>query len=260
MEKVNWYGAYTLAKREIKRFLRVYHQTIISPIVSALIFLAIFTLAHKSSQSGAESLIGGVQFTNFMGYGLIIMTIAQNAFANSSSSFIMSKVIGYITDILIPPLGAIEIITAFTIGAILRGIMVGIGVSVALLPFIDYTLYHPFLMVFYLLFSCSLLGQFGILTGLIANSFDQNAAIYSYIITPLSFLSGTFYSFKNLPLIFQQVNQLNPFFYIIDGFRYCLTNQGDSNITIGITFLSLANILIFLLLVRLINRGWRLKN
>ena len=256
MEKINWYGAYTLTEREVRRFMRVYNQTILTPVVSALIFLAVFVLAIGANRPNVH----GIPFINFMGYGLIIMSIIQNAFANSSSSFIMSKILGYISDILTPPLGSTEIIIAFTIGATLRGILVGIAVTLALAPFIDYSLAHPFLLIFYVLASCTLLGKLGILSGLIANSFDQHSAITSYLITPLSFLSGTFYSVKALPLIFQQINMLNPFFYMVDGFRYCLTDRSDGNIMAGMIFLVVANITLYILLSKLVDKGWRIKS
>jgi ABC-2 type transport system permease protein len=256
MEKINWYGAYTLSVREVKRFLRVYNQTIVTPVIQALVFLAVFVLAIGSNKAN----INGVKFINFMGYGLIAMSIIQNAFSNSSSSFIMSKIIGYISDILTPPLGSAEIIFAFTIGAVLRGLLVGIAVALALSPFIDYTLYHPFLLIFYLLSSCTILGKLGILSGLIANTFDQHSAITSYLITPLSFLSGTFYSVKDLPEFFQYVNSVNPFFYIIDGFRYCITDKADGSILTGVIFLMLSNMILYFFLDRLLSSGWRIKS
>lgn len=256
MEPINWYGTYSLTLREVKRFIRVYNQTLITPAVSALIFLAVFALAVGAKRHE----INGIKFINFMGYGLIIMSIVQNSFGNSSSSLIMSKIIGYISDILTPPLGSKEIIIAFTLGAVLRGLMVGIIVTISLIPFVEFTLYHPLLLAFYILASCTLLGKLGILSGMIANSFDQHSAITSYLITPLSFLSGTFYSVKDLPKILQQINFLNPFFYMIDGFRYCLTNKADGNIIVGICFLVISNIIIYLMLEKLIDKGWRIKN
>ncbi len=256
MEPINWYGAYSLTLREVKRFIRVYNQTLITPAISALIFLAVFALAVGDRKHD----INGVKFINFMGYGLIIMSIVQNSFGNSSSSLIMSKIIGYISDILTPPLGSKEIIIAFTLGAVLRGLMVGIIVTISLIPFVEFTLYHPLLLAFYTLASCTLLGKLGILSGMIANSFDQHSAITSYLITPLSFLSGTFYSVKDLPQILQQINLLNPFFYMIDGFRYCLTNQADGNIIVGICFLVISNIVMYFTLENLIDKGWRIKN
>ena len=256
MEPINWYGTYSLTLREVKRFIRVYNQTLITPAISALIFLAVFALAVGAKRHE----INGIKFINFMGYGLIIMSIVQNAFGNSSSSLIMSKIIGYISDILTPPLGSKEIIIAFTIGAVLRGLIVGIIVTISLIPFVEFNLYHPLLLAFYILASCTLLGKLGILSGMIANSFDQHSAITSYLITPLSFLSGTFYSVKDLPQILQQINFFNPFFYMIDGFRYCLTNKADGNIMVGICFLVISNIIIYLMLEKLIDKGWRIKN
>ncbi len=255
MEDINWYGTYSLTLREVKRFLRVYNQTLITPAVSALIFLAVFALAVGSQRHE----INGIKFINFMGYGLIIMSIVQNAFGNSSSSLIMSKIIGYISDILTPPLGSKEIIIAFTLGAVLRGLMVGIIVTISLIPFVKFTVYYPLLLAFYTIASCTLLGKLGILSGMIANSFDQHSAITSYLITPLSFLSGTFYSVKDLPQILQQINLLNPFFYMIDGFRFCLTNKADGNIILGIMFLITSNIVMYLVLEKLIDKGWRIK-
>ncbi len=255
MEPVNWYGAYTLATREIKRFLRVYNQTLLTPAVSALMFLSLFTLAVGSRRHE----VNGIKFIDFMGYGLIVMSIVQNSFANSSSSFIMSKIIGYISDILTPPLGSKEIILAFTMGSVLRGLMVGIIVAIALSPFVALTLYHPFLLIFYLLASCTLLGKLGILSGLIANSFDQHSAVTNYIIMPLSFLSGTFYSVKDLPPLLQHINILNPFFYMIDGFRYCITDKADGNIFIGMSFLFAGNIIVYFVLKKILDSGWRIK-
>lgn len=255
-ESINWYGTYNLALHEIKRFLRVYNQTIIAPAISALIFLSVFVLALDSSASS----INNIKFINFMGYGLIIMSIVQNAFANTSSSLIMSKVIGYISDVIVVPLSGIEIVIAYLMGALVRGIAVGLSVFVCLLPFVEFTCYHPILLIFFTVFSCLLLGSLGILSGIIANGFDQNAAITSYVIAPLSFLSGTFYSVKRLPHIFQIFNKYNPFFYMIDGFRYSLTNHADSNIIVGVIFLITINIILFIVTSSLISAGWRIKN
>ena len=256
MENINWYGAYCLTLREVKRFLKVYNQTIFTPVVSALIFLTVFVLAIGTRRSD----IAGIGFINFMGYGLIAMGIIQNAFANSSSSLIMSKMLGYISDILVPPLGGVEIVIALTIGSIVRGMSVGAVIAIALLPFVDYNLVHPLLLLFYALTSCSFLGIVGIFSGLVANSFDQHSAITSYLITPLSFLSGTFYSVQTLPIIFQYINLLNPFFYIIDGFRYCFTGHADGSIAVGVSFLIVSNIILYFIIVRLLDSGWRIKS
>lgn len=252
----NYYGTYMLTLREVRRFLKVYHQTLIAPAVSAMIFLAVFLL----SSNHPDHMIGNVKFLNFMGYGLLIMTVVQNAFANTLSSLIMSKVIGYINDILMPPFSGLEIVTAYIIGAVLRGLASGLVLLIFLLPFIDINIEHPLLLIFFTLGAASLLGQLGILAGIMANTFDQSSAITSYLITPLSFLSGTFYSVKKLPEFLQSVNLFNPFFYMIDGFRYSLTDYADGNIAIGIVMILATNIALFVLLVRLFNIGWRIKS
>lgn len=253
---INWYGTYILTTREIKRFFEVYNQTIIAPVLSAMIFLAVFILALGKSVHN----INGIKFINFMGYGLIIMTIVQNAFANSSSSIIMSKILGYISDLLVTPFSGLELVIAYSLGSLVRGIVVGLAVSICLIPFVDFVFYHPKLLVFFVVSSCLFLGQLGILTGVISKSFDQNAAVTSYIVSPLSFLSGTFYSVEHLPEIFRLINHFNPFFYIIDGFRYCLTNHADGSITAGIITLVSANIVLFFLLSYLLTVGWRIRD
>ncbi len=255
MNMFNYYGTYMLTLREVKRFLKVYHQTLIAPAVSAMIFLAVFML----SSSHPDHMIGGVKFLNFMGYGLLIMTIVQNSFANALSSLIMSKVIGYINDILMPPFSGLEIVISYTVGAIIRGLLSGFVLLLFLFPFIEINIEHPLLLIFFTVASAAMLGQIGIFAGMMANTFDQSAAITSYLITPLSFLSGTFYSVKKLPLFLQTLNCFNPFFYMIDGFRYSLTNYADGNIMIGIGMIVCTNVLLFTLLVHLFNIGWRIK-
>ena len=253
---MNLYGFYTLYLKETKRFLKVYHQTILTPCISALILLAVFILASDNQ----HRTIYNVPFKDFIGYGLIIMAITQNAFANTSSSFIMSKVIGYLTDLLIPPLRGFDIVSAYTLGALTRGIMVGITLTVFLSPFIAFRLYNPLLLIFFTLASACLLGLLGILTGLISDTFEQTGVITNYVINPLSFLSGTFYSVDKLPGFFKMVNNFNPFFYMIDGFRYSIIGHADSNIAVGVGFLSITNIVLFIVLAKLIDSGWRIKN
>ena len=252
----NFYGGRMLAKREIHRFLKVYHQTIISPIISALIFLSVFTLAIGEHQAN----INGIPFINFMGYGLIIMTILQTAFANSASSLAMSKIIGYVNDILMPPFSPNEIIFAYCAGSIARGLSVGLLLSLTLCPFIDYTIHSWGYLIFFSLSAVLMLALLGMFTGIYSETFDQMSAITNYLITPLSFLSGTFYSVKRLPEELQIFNQINPFFYIIDGFRYGLTGVTDGNIFAGVLIVTIVNIALLALIRHLITIGWRLKN
>lgn len=253
---MNLYGLYILYLKEIKRFLKVYNQTIITPAISSLLLLAVLVLAANHTNAKVK----GIDFEYFIGCGLIIMSVLQNSFANSSSSIIMAKVIGYITDLLIPPFQGFEIVTAYTLGSITRGILVGCMVAACLHPFIEFHIHHLGCLIFFTLAASMLMGLIGILTGLIADTFDQNTAMTNYVISPLSFLSGTFYSIEKLPHFFQIFNLFNPFFYMIDGFRYSLTGVHDSNIQVGAAILIFFNTFLFLLLKHLINIGWKLKN
>ncbi len=253
LEKFNWYGMYNLSLREIKRFLRVYHQTVIGPVVSAILFLLIFSFAMKKNLNSKESL-------SFIGYGIIIMSIIQNAFANSSSSLIMFKVLGYIIDILIPPLGGVEIILAFIIGSVVRSVIVGISVGIALSMFIDFQLHSIGCLVCFTILGSVFLAQLGILSGIVSKSFEQNTAFTNYVVMPLSFLSGTFYSVKNLAPAFQKFNLVNPFFYIIDGFRFSFMNHHETNLIVGGIYLVTLNILFFGVLKYIFATGWRIKD
>lgn len=252
----NYYGAYSLYLRETKRFLKVYNQTLLAPGINALIFLTIFKLALGEYKAD----IGGISFMTFMGTGLVIMSITQNAFANTSSSMVMMKVLGYITDILMPPLSSRAIIIALSCGALTRGVLVGIVVSIFLVPFVNFGLHSILLLCYFVITASLLMAMLGILTGIATNTFDQNASVNSYVITPLSFLSGTFYSVEKLPDVLQMINIINPFYYIIDGFRFSLTGVAMTNINHGIIFLLASNILLFLFLTYLFDKGWRIKS
>lgn len=253
---INWFGAFTLLKKESWRFLKVYHQTLFSPVINIVLFLAVFSL----SVGGAIKEIEGVPFAVFMSAGLIMMASMQNAFANSSSSFVMGKVLGHFIDYLIPPLGAFEIVFAFTVGAILRGICVAIISFLTILIFVDLSFYSVPYALFYIIFSCMFLGLLGIFCGVISESFDHMSAMTSYLITPLTFLSGTFYSTNALPEFWRNISHYNPFFYMIDGFRYSITGHNDGSLAFGATYILLLNLALFALLIFLIKRGYRIKS
>lgn len=252
---INWIGLQTLYIKEVRRFLKVYNQTLLAPMVTAMLFLAVFSLALGDRVKD----VGGVPFSQFMAAGLIMMTVVQNAFANTSSSLTMGKVLGVIIDVLMPPLSAGEITFAYVMGGITRGIMSGAMVALAVSFFVPLEIYDLGLFIFYLFFASAMLALLGVLGGIFADSFDQMSAITSYIITPLAFLSGTFYSVKNLPEFWQQVNIFNPFFYMIDGFRYSMTGYSDGNITTGIVVLLSTDIILYIIAQRLIHKGFRLK-
>ncbi len=253
---INWFGASTLLKKEVWRFLKVYHQTLLSPVVNIILFLAVFSL----SVGNHISEISGVPFAVFMAAGLIMMAAMQNAFANSSSSFVMGKVMGHIIDYLIPPLGAFELLFAFTLGAVLRGICVGIVAFSTILIFVPLTFYSIPHAIFYLVFACMFLGLLGVLCGVVCETFDHMSAMTSYVITPLTFLSGTFYSTNSLPEFWRGVSHFNPFFYMIDGFRYGLTGHSDGNLLTGIIYIITINLALAIVIYQMIKRGYRIKN
>lgn len=252
---MNTIGTLTLCKKEIWRFLKVWNQTIVAPVITTLLFLAILTLAL----GGGERIVEGLRFDQFIAPGLIMMAIVQNAFANTSSSLILSKIQGVIIDILMPPLKGYEITLAMIAGGVTRGLMVGITVMIATYMFVPFSLEHAGLAMLYAVLACLMMSLLGILAGVWSQSFDQLSAITNYIITPLAFLSGTFYSIKQLPEFWYKLCHFNPFFYMIDGFRYAFIGVSDAPIIVGITVLSVTNILLWTAIQTGITRGWRLK-
>lgn len=253
---INWFGAWTLFKKESWRFLKVYHQTLFSPVVNVILLLAIFSLSLGKNVLH----VGEVPFPVFMSAGLIMMASMQNAFANSSSSFVMGKVLGNIIDYLIPPLGAFEILFSMVMASILRGLIVGLICYLVILFFVDISFFHPIYALFTIIMACMFLGLLGMLCGVVSESFDHMSAITSYLITPLTFLSGTFYSTNALPAFWQKVAHANPFFYMIDGFRYGITGYHDGDLTIGIIYMILINSFLWVILYRMIDKGYRIKS
>jgi ABC-2 type transport system permease protein len=256
MMDINWLGLATLYKREVWRFFKVMNQTVLAPVITTLLFLAILTL---SLGGRADRLIDGVPYTHFIAPGLIMMAIVQNAFANTSSSLMLSKIQGTVIDLLMPPFTGAEITFSLTMGGVTRGALVGIVVSVAVFGFVHFTVYHWWAALFFVCASSLMLALLGLLTGIWSQSFDQLSSITNYIITPLSFLSGTFYSIHQLPPFWYHVCHFNPFFYMIDGFRYALTDYSDGSIRTGFTVMIATNALLWGLAQHLITKGYRLK-
>ncbi len=254
-EAINWLGLWTLFRREIWRFSKVWNQTVLAPIITSLLFLGVLVLALGEQRGG----VGGLDFASFVAPGLIMMAVLQNAFANTSSSLMLSKIQGVIIDILMPPLKGFEITIAMTAGGIIRGSFVALSVGIAVYIFVPFSPHNMWLAVFYLIMSSMLMALLGMLGGVVAQTFDQMSAFTNYIITPLTFLSGTFYSIHRLPEFWQTVSHYNPFFYMIDGFRYALTGHADGNIETGMTVLIVANIIMMMTVSRLFSTGWRLK-
>lgn len=256
MQDCNLIGAYSLFSKEVRRFLKVYNQTLIIPVITSLLFLAVFSLAL----SGRVATIGTLPFQEFMAAGLIMMAVMQNAFANTSSSFIMGKVLGTIIDYLMPPLSAFEITCSMVLAGIARGLLVGFLVFVAVAFFVEIDIHSVGYSLFFIISAAMLLASLGMFAGVVAETFDQMAAVTSYLITPMTFLSGTFYSINKLPEFWQTVSHFNPFFYMIDGFRYGLTGYHDSDLGTGVTVMICSNIVVWGVVQLMIHKGYRIKS
>jgi ABC-2 type transport system permease protein len=252
---LNLIGLWTLYKKEVWRFWKVMTQTILAPVISTLVFLAIFALAmHR-----ADTRIGDLPFLVFLAPGLIMMAIVQNAFANTSSSLMIAKIQGNIVDYLMPPLGSGELLFGIIMAGITRGIAVGVAVYGCMLPFVTLWPLHPGVIAYYTLAASLMLSLMGFLGGLWAEKFDQLAAVTNFGITPLSFLSGTFYSVEALPEALRWLAHVNPFFYMIDGIRYGFTGHADGSLVVGGLVLAMVNVALWLWAYRLMQRGYRLK-
>ncbi len=253
---INGIGFYTLYMREVRRFMRVVSQTVIAPMVTTLLFWAVFQLAMGQGRAD----INGVSFGVFLVPGLIMMTMVQNAFANTSSSLMIAKMQKNIVDTLMAPLSPISLTSAYMLGGITRGMLVGFSVFV-IMAFMGLVHVHSvFLIVAYALLACGMLSLLGIIGGIIAIKFDHLGAFTNFVITPLSFLSGTFYSINALPEVGKIMAKSNPFFYMIDGFRYGFIGVSDGNIGLGFFILLMSNIILFFIVHAMFKRGYRLKS
>ena len=253
---MNMIGLKTLYIRETWRFLKVWNQTLVAPMITTLIFLAILALA----MGGNTREVHGVPFTHFIAPGLIMMAMVQNAFANTSSSFMIAKLQGVIIDWLVPPLSASELGAGFALGGVTRGLMVGCTVGLAMAFFVPLQLASIGYLLFFAAMSCLMLSLLGLITGIIAETPDQSAAITNFFITPLSFLSGTFYSIHDLPGVWQQISHFNPFFYMIDGFRFAMLGSSDADPHMGMAVLLAANLVLATIAYRMLAKGYRLKS
>ena len=252
---LNLIGLWTLYLKEVRRFLKVPGQTLLAPVVTTLMFLLIFSLALGRS----GRVIEGLPFLEFLAPGLIMMAVIQNAFANTSSSILIGKIQGNIVDVLMPPLRPSELMFGIVAGGVTRGVLVAVVVTLAMLPAVSLEVAHPALVLYYVVNGSLMLALLGLLGGLWAEKFDQMATVTNFVITPLSFLSGTFYSIAQLPGPFVVAAHLNPFFYLIDGLRFGFTGHADGSIVIGAIVVAAVNLALWALAHRLIARGYRLK-
>ena len=252
---VNWRGLYTLCLKETLRFVDSWSQTNVGPAITSLLFLAVFALAL----GGESRRVGDLPFLEFLAPGLIVMTVAQNAFANSSFSILVSKLQGNSVGVLRPPLGAIELTVGYVFGGVARGIACGIAVAAGMALFVPFGVYDPLLLIFHAVFGSMMLSLFGVLAGIVSDKFDHIGSITNFVVSPLAFLSGTFYSIANLPPFFQTLALFNPFFYMIDGFRFAVTGHADAAPIVGVAVMLAIDVAMFALVYRLIRSGYKLK-
>ncbi len=258
LEGVNWGGLKTLYIKEVRRFFKVQMQTVWAPAITTLLYLAIFTVALGR----AGRMVMGVPFANFIAPGLIVMAMMQNAFANSSFSLLVGKIQGNIIDYLMPPLSTGELIAGLVGAALTRAFLVGFAVWLAMLlwPGVSVGIHNFGLVLWFGLMGALLLSFLGLLTSLWAEKFDHAAAVTNFVVTPLSLLSGTFYSVSQLAPKFQAISHANPFFYVISGFRAGFLGTSDSPLLIGALGLLILNILLWALCYALLKSGWKIKN
>lgn len=245
----------TLLKKEVLRFWKVAFQTVAAPILSAVLYLLIFAHVLEAHVQPYP----GVSYTAFLVPGLVMMAVLQNAFANSSSSLIQSRITGNLVFMLLPPLTALDMYVAYVAAAMFRGLVVGLGVLLATLYFVKLPVMHPQWVLCFLFLGAGLLGTMGLVAGVWAEKFDQLAAFQNFLIMPATFLSGVFYSIRSLPDIWQTASHLNPFFYLIDGFRYGFFGQSDvspyTSLAVGASSLTIAATFTVSLLIK----GYKLR-
>jgi ABC-2 type transport system permease protein len=260
LKGVNWGGLKTLYIKEVRRFFKVQMQTVWAPAITTLLYLAIFTVALGR---GGRTVPGtDVAYATFIAPGLIVMAMMQNAFANASFSLLVGKIQGNIVDYLMPPLSTGELMAGLIGAAVTRAILVGFAVWLAMLlwPGVSVAVHRPELVFWFGLMGSLMLSFLGLLTSLWADKFDHAAAVTNFVVTPLSLLSGTFYSIHQLAPAFQKVSQANPFFYVISGFRAGFLGFSDSPPLVGAIGLLVLNAVLWVICFSLLKSGWKIKN
>ena len=253
---VNWIGFKSLWVKECQRFFIVWAQTLLSPLVSSLLFLSVLTLAIGNERGE----VLGHSFISFLAPGLIAMSIVSQSFSHSVSSLMISKIQGNIVDTLYAPLSALEVSLAIIFAAVTRSLVIGIISILVFSMIIDMHIYNITYILTFSFLTSFILGSLGFITGLWAEKFDHTATVTNFIITPLSFLSGVFYSIDRLPVFFQVVSSFNPFFYVIDGFRYGFLGVSDGSIVFGIIYLTILSFIIGFVAFYLYRKGYKIKS
>ena len=254
LEGINWVGLKTLYLREVQRFLKILGQTILAPGITVLLFLAIFDIVF-----GSERNVAGLEYQFFLVPGLIMMATLQSAFANTSTSIIQQKIHDSILDLLVTPLNSIEIAISLILGGVTRGVLVALSTTISLSLFVSIEVYNLWFVFIHLFASTILMSSIGMVTGIWAEKFDHVSTISNFVILPLSFLSGTFFPIERFPAIIEKLSYFNPFFYIVDGFRYGFTGVSQGSLSIGITVVLITNIFVISYGVFLIHIGYKLR-
>jgi ABC-2 type transport system permease protein len=249
-------GFRTLFYKEILRFWKVSFQTVLAPVITALLYLTIFGHALRDH----VQVYPGVGYTSFLIPGLVMMSVLQNAFANSSSSLIQSKITGNLVFVLLPPLSHWEMYGAYVLASVVRGLAVGFGVFIVTIWFIPVSFTAPFFIIGFAVLGSAILGTLGLIAGIWAEKFDQLAAFQNFLIMPLTFLSGVFYSTHTLPPGWREVSRLNPFFYMIDGFRYGFFGMSDINPLVSLAIVGGFFVVLAVLAMRMLASGYKLRH
>jgi ABC-2 type transport system permease protein len=255
--RINRIGLWTLYLKEVRRFWKVWLQTVAAPMVTTVLFMAIFSFAL----GGSGRTPAGVSYETFIAPGLLMMTILQNAFQNPSSSILISKVQGNIVDVLMPPLSPLELTVGYVAGGITRGLVVGLAVLAAFLawPGLHIEVVHPWAFVYFAVAGSALMAVFGAVIGIWAEKFDHAAGINNFVIIPLTLLSGTFYSIERLPPSVAEISRFNPFFYLIDGFRYSMIGRADGDVAVGVVMTLVLTTALGFWVFYLFKSGYKLK-
>ncbi len=251
----NWRGMWTLYAKEVRRYIKIFGQTLLAPIITTLLFLTVFGVAF-----GGGRTVNGLPYVEFLAPGLLMMAILQNAFANTSTSLIQQKLNENIVDTLMPPLSPMELTLGFVMSGATRGLMVAIGVGLSLSFVVPIGIHSPGAVIFYAVGAALMMGSMGMMTGIWAEKFDHVSTITNFVILPLSFLSGTFFSISRFPETLQMISHFNPFFYLIDGLRFGFTGQSDGSIEIGVTFVVALNVLLWMTCYIMFKTGYKLKD
>ena len=253
---INWIGFKSLWFKECNRFMAVWQQTLLSPLVSSLLFLSVLSLALGNDRGD----VLGHSFMSFLAPGLIAMSILTQSFSHSVSSLMIGKIQGNIVDMLYAPLSALEVSMAIILAALTRSFLIAIISIVVFSLIVEMPINNILFIVIFGFLSAFILGSLGFIAGLWAEKFDHTATVTNFVITPLSFLSGVFYSIDKLPNFFQTISHINPFFYMIDGFRYGFLGKSDGSINIGLIYLTILSVVIWYVAFFLYKKGYKIKS